>query len=119
MGFTRDILWLGELLFYSTSSLPKKENQQQTHKHKNSKNSNGFFWFAEKYSDDAKRKEKRMVKTYLRYVHEEAFGIVTSARAPTIVDPSGKFAYSPGIHEVGLTSGRTMHGAIPSGEAWS
>ena len=41
-----------------------------------------------------------MVKTYLRYVHEEAFGIVNSARAPTVVDASGKYAFSPGIHEV-------------------
>ena len=42
-----------------------------------------------------------MNKSYLRYVHEEAFGIVTSAKAPTVVDASGKFAYTPGIHEVG------------------
>ena len=41
-----------------------------------------------------------MVKTYLRYVHEEAFGLVASPRAPTVTDGTGKFAYAPGIHEV-------------------
>ena len=41
-----------------------------------------------------------MKKTYLRYVHEEAFGIVSSARAPVVTDVTGKFAYAPGIHEV-------------------
>jgi hypothetical protein len=43
---------------------------------------------------------EKMVKTYLRYVHEEAFGIVSSSKAPTITDASGKFAFAPAIHEV-------------------
>jgi hypothetical protein len=45
---------------------------------------------------------EKMVKTYLRYVHEEAFGIVSSSKAPTITDASGKFAFAPAIHEVFL-----------------
>lgn len=60
-------------------------------------------------------------KTYLRYVHEEAFGLVASARAPTVVDTSGNFAFAPGIHEVlvwDLKRGEQVRFMTPDGEGY-
>jgi U3 small nucleolar RNA-associated protein 12 len=60
-----------------------------------------------------------MVKTYLRYIHEEAFGVIASPRSATVSEPSGKFAYSPGIHEVlvwDLKRGELAKFMTPDGE---
>ena len=44
-----------------------------------------------------------ITKTYLRYVHDSAFGIIASARTATVTDASGHFAFAPAIHEVRLS----------------
>lgn len=41
-----------------------------------------------------------MMKTYLRYVHEEMFGVVTSPKPCCVVDHSHKIVFCPAVHEV-------------------
>ena len=59
------------------------------------------------------------MKTYLRYVHEEAFGLVCTPRAPVIADGAGKLAFAAGVHEVlvwDLKLGEQVRYMTPDGE---
>ena len=59
------------------------------------------------------------MKTYLRYVHEEAFGLVASQRAPVVADGAGKLAFAAGVHEVlvwDLKRGEQVRYMTPDGE---
>ena len=59
-------------------------------------------------------------KTYLRYVHDAAFGVIASSRAPTIADASGQIAFAPAVHEVlawDLRRGTKVRTMTPDGES--
>ena len=61
-----------------------------------------------------------MEKTYLRYVHEAAFGVIASSRAPTIADATGQVAFAPAVHEVlawDLRRGTKLRTMTPDGES--
>ena len=58
-------------------------------------------------------------KSYLRYVHEEAFGLIASARAPVVTD--GRVAFCPAVHEVlvyDLRRGELARYMTPDGDKY-
>ena len=49
-------------------------------------------------------------ETYLRYVHDAAFGVIASSRAPTTADASGQIAFAPAMPAYEVPTDRPTDG---------